>query len=288
MMTLTSFLALAIATLTTSASTQATEVRSPAPPEVRLYAMNCGEGQTTDAGRWADDGSHDGEQANFVVSCYLIRHPKGDLMWESGLPEGLADVPGGDRHETVTVKVQRKLTALLATVGMKPTDVEYLSVSHSHHDHIGNGNLFAGSTWIVHENERALAFSKERRSIPTLISAYSGLENAKTLLLKGEANHDVFGDGSVTIVPASGHTPGHALLLVRLPQAGPVLLTGDLWILPDGRAKRLVPRHNSDRTLTLASMDRAERIVRETGARVVSNHVRAHLDAMPAFPAYLR
>jgi hypothetical protein len=76
------------------------------------------------------------------------------------------------------------------------------------------------------------------------------------------------------------------MLLVQL-RSGPVVLTGDLFPLEASRAGRLVPRHNTDRAQTLASMDKLEALVKATGARVIRQHVTADFTAMPAFPAAL-
>jgi len=89
------------------------------------------------------------------------------------------------------------------------------------------------------------------------------------------------------IVQAPGHTPGHTVLLVRLPEAGPVLLTGDLWHIAESRAARRVPRCNTDRAQTLRTMDKVEQLARESGARVVLQHVPGDFDALPRFPAAL-
>ena len=94
-------------------------------------------------------------------------------------------------------------------------------------------------------------------------------------------------DGSVTIVQTPGHTPGHTVLLVRLPNAGPVLLTGDMFHLAESRERHLVPSFNTDRAQTVASQAEVERIATETGARVVRQHVPEDFNAMPAFPAPL-
>ena len=96
----------------------------------------------------------------------------------------------------------------------------------------------------------------------------------------------MFGDGAVTIVQAPGHTPGHTVLLLKL-KSGAVLLTGDLWHVAEARAKRTVPRFNVSRPQTLASMDKVEALARDTGARVVRQHVVEDFTALPAFPAAL-
>lgn len=256
-----------------------------APRDLRLYAMDCGTLTLADADAYADDGAYKGVARTLVVPCYLIRHPQGDLLWDTGLPQAMAELPDGSGPSGV--RVTHKLTDQLQALGLTPADIEFLSVSHSHFDHMGNAGLFAGSTWIVDPRERAHAFRPAARADTDEFAAYSVLEDARTVLIERKG-HDVFGDGSVTVIPAPGHTPGHAVLLVRLPRAGPVLLSGDLWHLAESRAARRVPRFNFDRAETLRSMDKVEALARETNARVVRQHVPEDFAALPRFPQPLR
>lgn len=272
------FCTLAIAAAAVAAPAAAAE------PEVALYAIDCGRMSLPDADAFADDGAYKGVAKNLVVPCYLIRHPKGDLIWDTGLPEAMADAPVKPAGMTMA----RKLTDQLKDLSLTPADIEYISVSHSHFDHIGNGGLFAGSTWIVDADERAYAFRPEARANKIQFGAYSALENATIVEIKGDAPHDVFGDGTVQVVPAPGHTPGHTVLLVKLAKAGPVLLTGDLWHIAESRAAKRVPRFNVDRSQTLKSYDAIEQLAAKTSARVVRQHVPEDFDALPKFPQALR
>src|SRR5262249_54033341 len=156
-----------------------------------------------------------------------------------------------------------------------PADIEYVSVSHSHFDHIGNAALFTKATWIVDADERAYAFRPQAREWKEEFAAYAPLEHARTVRIEGDQPYDVFGDGSVVIYQAPGHTPGHTVLLVRLPKAGPVLLSGDMWHFAESRPTRRVPRFNTDRAQTLASMDKVEKLATDTHARLVIEHVQA-------------
>lgn len=261
----------------------------PAAPAVQLYAMDCGNAEFSDIGMFADDGSMNEQSRTLVVPCFLIRHPSGDLIWDTGLPEAIADMPDGSRPEGFPAhfRVPVKLSSQLQQLGLTPADIEFVSFSHMHSDHTGNGNMFTGSTWIVDADERTRMFDAEHRADPRDFNNYNQLENAETRLIEGNLDHDVFGDGSVIIIQAPGHTPGHTILKVQLANAGTVLLTGDMWHLAESRERRLVPSFNTDRAQTLASMDMIEQTASETNARVVRQHVPEDFNALPRFPQAL-
>ena len=280
--------ALTISLLALAACGQSTQTPQAA-PAIQLYAMDCGHAAFADVDMFADDGSFAGQSRTLVDPCYLIRHPSGDLIWDTGFPDAVADMPNGlDIAEMgARVTMANKLVDQLAQLNLTPGDIEFVSFSHAHGDHTGNGNLFAQSTWIVDADERAYMFDERHRADAQSFNAYNQRENAQTRLIEGEGDHDVFGDGSVVSVQAPGHTPGHTVLMVRLANAGPVLLTGDMWHLAESRERRTVPRFNVNRDQTLASMDKVEALARDTHARVVRQHVQEDFDSLPRFPEAL-
>ncbi|HYD86391.1 MAG TPA: N-acyl homoserine lactonase family protein [Vitreimonas sp.] len=278
--------AVALSALAACNQQQATETE--AAPAVQLYAMDCGRATFPNVDMFADDGSFAGQSRELIVPCYLIRHPEGDLIWDTGFPDAVAAMPGGRRELPemgATVVMRASLQSQLAQLDLTPADIEFVSFSHQHGDHTGNGNLFAGSTWLVDPEERAYMFSEEARG-GQAFAGYSQLENAQTRLIESDA-YDVFGDGSVKIFQAPGHTPGHTVLLVQLPNAGAVLLTGDMYHLAESRERRTVPRFNTDREQTLQSMDRVEEIGHAANARVIRQHVIEDFDSLPRFPEAL-
>lgn len=97
-------------------------------------------------------------------------------------------------------------------------------------------------------------------------------------------DEDVFGDGSVLIKATPGHTPGHTVLLVRLPETGDVLLTGDLYHFEAQAAKHSVSAYNFNREQTLSSMARFDDTAKALNARVVVQHDPIHIGRLPAFP----
>ena len=255
---------LALAVLACAALALPAAAKAP-PKGLKLYAMDCGRFDMADADSFADDGAYKGKPAHLIVPCFLIRHPKGDLVWDTGVPSD-------------------KLTTQLAQLGLKPADIKYVSVSHGHFDHIGNAGLFAASTWIVDPRERDWVFRPDARKDAANFARYSALETSRQLLVDGDQPYDVFGDGSVTIYRTPGHTPGHTVLLVNLPKAGPVILAGDMWHIAESRAARRVPRFNFNREQTLASMDKVEKLATDTHAKVIREHVIADFETLPAFP----
>ena len=91
-------------------------------------------------------------------------------------------------------------------------------------------------------------------------------------MTKLEGDHDVFGDGSVTIISTPGHTPGHQVLLVKLPKSGAVLLTGDAVHIQASCEKRYVPANNVDREKTMASYQRIADLLAQHKAQLWINH----------------
>lgn len=253
--------------------------------EVRLYTLDCGHAELKDMGMFADTGEYDGKSGAIAVPCFVVRHPKGTLVWDAGLGDKLAaNKDGADAGNGIHLHVPTTLVDQLTSIGLTPADVGYVAFSHFHFDHTGNANLFGAATWIINKIELAWA-----EGTPTPFGVdpgtISGYRSAKTQLIDGD--YDVFGDGSVRILKAPGHTPGHQVLAVKLQKSGVVILSGDLYHTDANRKLKRVPVINVERADTLASIDRIERIVRNTHARFVVQHDPHDFAALPKFPAYL-
>jgi glyoxylase-like metal-dependent hydrolase (beta-lactamase superfamily II) len=253
--------------------------------DIKLYTIGCGEVDMLDLAIFARGGEFDGRQNKAADACFLIRHPKGDLLWDTGLPKSIAAQKDGVTNGPFALRIPVTLEEQLAQINVSASDIDYVSISHSHFDHAGNLNDYAAATWLVHENEYDAMFSDAARANPQLIAGYNKMEDAEKIIFQGD--YDVFGDGSVMILAMPGHTPGHTVLHVNLENNGPVLLTGDLYHLTEARKLRTIPTFNSDVEQTLASMDRFETLAKEIGARVVIQHEKADIDAMPDLPKYL-
>jgi glyoxylase-like metal-dependent hydrolase (beta-lactamase superfamily II) len=179
----------------------------------------------------------------------------------------------------------KPLLPQLASAGYKPSDITYFALSHYHSDHTANANAFAGATWIVQKAERDFMFTDKPQGI-VQPAHYSGLRNARTELLDNE-NFDVFGDGTVQVLAAPGHTPGHQVVFVRLPKRGPVVLAGDLYHYPEERTTGRVPTFEFNAEQSKVSRARVEAFVKQVGGQLWIEHDIATHATLPKAPAFV-
>jgi N-acyl homoserine lactone hydrolase len=253
--------------------------------QLRLYVLDCGHADFKDMGGFSDTGEYDGKPGEIAVPCFLIRHPKGDLLWDTGLGDRFAATKeGSDAAPGVHVRVPKTLVAQLQSLGLEPKAVNYVAFSHLHWDHTGNANEFPDSIWILNRAEltAALSLPPPGGVLPETWNAY---KNAKTETIDGD--YDVFGDGTVMILRAPGHTPGHQVLKLKLQKSGTVILSGDLYHLRANRQFKRVPVYNTNRADTLASMSRVDTILKNTGGRLIVQHDPRDFRALPVPPAFL-
>jgi glyoxylase-like metal-dependent hydrolase (beta-lactamase superfamily II) len=239
------------------------------PSSVRLYVFDCGRLDIADITPYQLKKE---EMATNVMSvpCFLVAHPKGTLMWDVGAVPDAAIPAGGTGRLRIYGTSTKKLETQLAEVGYAPGDIDYLAMSHFHWDHVGNANMFARSTWLVRKAERDLMFS-DPPSPRTEPANFSALKNAKTTIIPG-GDFDVFGDGSVVIKSAPGHSPDHQVLFVKLAKNGPVLLSGDLWHYPEERALHRIPSTEFNPQQTAASREAIEAFLKQANAQLWIEH----------------
>ncbi len=121
----------------------------------RLYILNCGEGVAGDISRWSP-GVNIGKSMDFVDSCYLIKHAEGWLLWDTGVTDAISAMPDGQKPSDPGAthwKRPKTLVSQLDQLGVKPADIKYVAVSHTHPDHIGNITLFPESMLLVQKAE---------------------------------------------------------------------------------------------------------------------------------------
>ena len=136
------------------------------PRTVRLYVFDCGVLHNADMGRF-NLKKEDVATTDMSMACFLIAHPKGNLIWDTGAVPDDAWKPTGKmitQHVTLPdgssreADLDKTLREQLAEIGYSPSDINYLALSHYHYDHTGNANEFASATWLVPQLERDAMF----------------------------------------------------------------------------------------------------------------------------------
>jgi len=251
---------------------------------LRLYIMDCGTIMPMDPALYSLKAEEIKGDTGFVTPCYLIVHPKGTLLWDVG------EIPDKDIPDDGTVVAQsvflasHRLATQLRALGYQPEDIDYLAMSHYHADHTANANLFAKSTWIVQQADYDMMFSTADIKIRAP-ETYQDLKNSKRITLNNE-DHDVFGDGSVVIMTAPGHTPGHQMLFLKLAKFGPLLLAGDLYHLPEERTLDRVPSFDFNADMTRATRKRVEEFLKTHHATLWIQHNPALNATLKKAPEY--
>ncbi|WP_034793258.1 N-acyl homoserine lactonase family protein [Hyphomonas beringensis] len=247
---------------------------------LHVDVLDCGKIDVSDLDAFSSAGDYAGQTDTFTDTCFLIRHPDGIMLWDLGLP-GMLAMAGPQTQQIYTVSLDKTLTSHLKDLGLTPDDIDYLAISHSHFDHIGQAAQVQNALWLVHEDELNAMFPSDgsEAQVPAdqlaLFAMFNPLER-KTF----RGDYDVFGDGSVVIFETPGHTPGHTSLQLMMPEAGPVLLAGDLYHRSESRELKRVPRFNYDEAMTLASMDAFEARAKELGATVIIQHEPQDIDPL--------
>ncbi|MEO8402275.1 MAG: N-acyl homoserine lactonase family protein [Gammaproteobacteria bacterium] len=255
------------------------QVQDKPPTQIKLYAIDCGRIDVSNFAGFSDTGDYDNKSVRLADPCFLIVHSKGILLWDTGLPDSMIKKP-----VSVAVYQFTKSTSIadsLKKINLTPNDITYVAVSHSHLDHMGALDQFPKSKWILSEAE--LKYAKTHPS-PFVIDA-SSLKSWKTAgkIMIG-SDYDVFGDGTVQILNTPGHTPGHLSLMIKLPQTGVVILSGDEFHQRSSVEPLRVPAFNTSRAETMASADRIKRLIKNTNARLIVQH---DINESPKFPNYL-
>lgn len=243
---------------------------APAPSSPRLYAFNCGTIAVSDISIFSP-GVDVGKKKTLTDSCYLVVHPKGVLMWDTGLSDEIAAMPGGKKlSEKFHGTLKKTVAAQLKEAGYTPDQVTYLGLSHMHFDHTGNVGLFPKATLLMQKEELAAAFGADAAKYGNDAKNYPTLGSNPKQELSGD--HDVFGDGSVVIKAAKGHTPGHQVLFVKLKKTGNVLLSGDLAHFTKNWDNRRVPSFNFDKDMSVKAMDEMAAFIKDNKAQFWIQH----------------
>jgi N-acyl homoserine lactone hydrolase len=207
---------------------------------VRVRPLECG--WLTAGGETMAEGG-DG-RVRMPVGAFLIEHPGGVAVFDTGMhpdlehsKESLGQV--GPMFD-VELDQHWTLAGQLEALGVAPDDVDLAVVSHLHFDHGGGLGQLPAARLLVQRDEWAGAFDEGLVEFGVYNPAEFDLGHERQLL---DGDHDLFGDGSVRVVPTPGHTAGHQSLLVE----DRILLVGDACYTQHALDSDVLPPFGHDR-----------------------------------------
>lgn len=265
-----------LAVLASLAVACALAAQSNAVTSPRLYVLDGGVLASETARYRLTDA--DVEEVELSIASFLIVHPRGVLLWDAGaVADRERSGPVGHEQRLLRrdgqerfVKLAPSLTSQLAAAGYEPSDVTHLALSHYHWDHTADANTFAGAQWLVPKEEHDAMFRADPPG-GTRPETYGALKSARTTLITA-AEHDVFGDGTVVIRQATGHTEGHSVLYVKLAKTGGVVLSGDLYHYPAERTLQRLPTFEVSEAETAAARAELETFLTRTRSQLWIQH----------------
>jgi glyoxylase-like metal-dependent hydrolase (beta-lactamase superfamily II) len=238
----------------------------------RMYVLYCGDIHLNDASSFTPGASG---PAHLTVTCYLIKHAKGWVLFDTGVGDHIAKMPEGQKSRAGFWTVKKTLESQLAELGLKPTDIDFVVLSHSHGDHVGNLGLFSQSTLVVQKPEWEW-------QPPVGVNPFKpGMKS-----ITPEGDHDLFGDGSVMLIATYGHSPGHQNMLVRLPKTGAIMFTGDSVHTKANWEGSRAPKGNFDGAQSLKALDRMRVVLKEAKAELWIGHEPSEVPLRKYAPAY--
>lgn len=218
------------------------------------------------------------------VPVFVIEHPRGRVLFDSGMHRELQDDPVTRLGAAAAVftphfAAGEDIAARLAAAEINVGDVQYLVNSHLHFDHAGGNVAVPNATVVVQRREWQAAH--DEAGIAANNYTPEDFDTGQPRL-EVDGEHDLFGDGRVICLPTFGHTPGHQSLLVRL-DGGDVVLAADACYFRETLEELRLPMVVHDPVAMLASLQRL-RALAAVGTRIVYGHDPEAWAIMPQAP----
>lgn len=213
-----------------------------------------------------------GEIIDLPVSCFLFRHPQGNLLFDTGCHPSVAVSPEARwgslaRKVVPAMGIGDNVVSELRRLNLTPSDIDIVVNSHLHCDHCGCNEFFSKATIYIHADELAAAQEPDMERNGYFQADWK--HPMPIVEIAGEV--DVFDDGRVVLLPLPGHTLGLTGLLASLPNSGAHLLASDAVAVRENLDLEVIPKNIRNRDLHARSLAEIKRI-EKSGATVVYGH----------------
>jgi|SRR6185437_9597195 len=212
------------------------------------------------------------ETIELPVSCALLRHPQGNVLFDTGCHPSVPENPearwGGLAKLMVPIMPPGdNVVNGLAGIGLSCDDIDVVVCSHLHPDHCGCNAFFKRATFVVHKREVEAARAPGAETAGYLAAEWD--QGMPTDEIDGQ--RDLFGDGRIALLPLPGHTPGSIGALVALDRSGSFLLASDTVSLRASLDRDILPRNIWNADVLAKSLAEIKRIQAQ-GATVLCGH----------------
>lgn len=248
---------------------------------MKLYVLYAGDIICRDVSQ-LNEGTEKKGEITLANPIFLIQHPKGWVLWDTGLSDKLVHEKEGVEAWIFHLSMSKTVISQLKTIGITPKDIDYLAFSHIHNDHTGNAHYFESSTIIMQEKEYDIAFNEDKK--PFNYSDYEALKKAKTIKLNGD--YDLFGDEKIQFISTPGHTPGHQSLLIELEETGPIIISGDISYYEENYQNNGIPTFNTNKSESIDSIKKIRQLLIEKNAQLWIQHDKDRFDTLKRIPNY--
>jgi len=211
------------------------------------------------------------ETIELPISAFLIRHPQGNVLFDSGYHPSVAENAGvrwGGMAKSMTPigLPDENVVDSLRCIGFNPEDIDVVVCSHLHPDHCGCTGFFTKATMVCHAKEVAAARAPDSAKMGYFRDDWDQIP-----IQEIDGQHDLFGDERIVLVPVPGHTPGTIAALVNLDRSGQFLLASDAVSLRFSLDENVMPRNTWNVDQAWASFAEIKRI-ENGGATVICGH----------------
>ena len=208
------------------------------------------------------------------VSSYFIEHPKGKILVDCGWHRDMS--PNGEFDKIAQIRSlgsralylvnQGKLEKgkavdeQLMKIGIKPSDLDYVLLSHLDCDHVNGLGLVKGAKHIlVSQDELEGSRKKDRKSQIRYqskwwegcnLQAFDWNDNEGPF----EKSFDLFGDGSVKMIAIPGHSDGLCAVKIKNDDGKYVLLFSDGGYATKSWKEMILPGVSTDKAAQRKSL----------------------------------